>query len=189
MGWPMLRLLPWPTISSGCSPATAARTTSSTSEASRTFRVSTAAPSAAVPAGAGTHNHCPLGRNTVSPVVALHNHGGYGSRRAPGRRVDRVQSPFASKSRQLGKRQPATMDMDAAEFGAAVQGWKHLSRIEQPLRVERAFQPLLLVEIDFVEHLAHQVALLDADAMLPGQHPAKLDTGAQDIGAKGLRPL
>src|SRR4051794_23265837 len=98
----MPRLLPWPTISSGCSLARAARTACSTSHASRTLRVSTC----------------------------------------------------TSKSRQFRKRQLAAMDMDAAEFGAAVQGRKHLSRIEQALRVERAFQPLLLVEIDLVEHLA-----------------------------------
>src|SRR3954447_24845781 len=39
--WPMLRLLPWPMISSGCSLAIAARTTSSTSLASLTLSVST----------------------------------------------------------------------------------------------------------------------------------------------------
>src|ERR1043166_360708 len=100
----MPRLLPWPMISSGCSLASAARTTSSTSRASRTFRVSTS----------------------------------------------------ASKSRQFRKRQSAAMDMDPAKLGAAVQGRKHLSRVEQPLRVERAFQALLLVEIDLAEHLAHQ---------------------------------
>src|ERR1700759_5312660 len=75
----------------------------------------------------------------------------------------------------IGKRQPAAVDVDAAEFGAAVQGRKHLSRIEQPLRVEGAFQPLLLVEIDLRKHLRHQIALLDADAMLAGQHAADLD--------------
>src|SRR4051812_43537552 len=105
----MPRLPPWPMISSGCSLASAARTTCSTSLASRTFKVSTA----------------------------------------------------ASKPRQLGKRELAAVDVHAAEFGAAVQGGKHLSRVEQALRIERAFQPLLLVEIDVAEHLAHQVALLD----------------------------
>src|SRR5437879_10484213 len=42
IGWPICRLVPWPMISSGCSLAIAARTTCSTSLASRTFRVSTA---------------------------------------------------------------------------------------------------------------------------------------------------
>src|SRR3979411_1535462 len=41
IGCPINRLEPWPTISSGCSLAIAARTTCSTSLASRTFRVST----------------------------------------------------------------------------------------------------------------------------------------------------
>src|SRR5882757_2799933 len=121
-------------ISSGCSLAIAARTTCSTSLASRTFKVSTGAP--------------------------------------------------ASEPRKVGKRQSAAMDMDAAEFGAAMQRRKHFSGIEQTLRVERAFQPLLLVEVDLREHLAHQVALLDADAMFTGEHAAELDAGPQDVGAE-----
>ena len=76
-----------------------------------------------------------------------------------------------------------------AELGAAMQGRKHLSRIEQALRVEGAFQPLLLVEVDLAEHFGHQVALLDADAVLAGQDAAKLDAAAQNIGAEGLGPL
>src|SRR3981081_1014888 len=79
--------------------------------------------------------------------------------------------------------------MQAAKLSAAVQGRKYLPRIEQALRVERAFQPLLLVEIDLAEHLRHQVALLDTDAMFAGQHAAELDADPQDIGAEGLRPL
>src|SRR5258705_7322065 len=41
IGWPICRLEPWPMISSGCSLARAARTTCSTSFASRTLSVST----------------------------------------------------------------------------------------------------------------------------------------------------
>src|SRR4051795_6069779 len=89
-----------------------------------------------------------------------------------------------SKPRQFRKRQLAAVDMHAAEFGAAVQGRKHLSRVEQPLRIESAFQPLLLVEVDVAEHLAHQVALLDSHPVLAGEHPAELDASAQDIGSK-----
>src|SRR4029079_9381269 len=96
---------------------------------------------------------------------------------------------FASKSRNIRKRQLAGMDVHAAELGAAVQGRKHFSGVEQALRVEGAFQPLLLGEVDLSEHLAHQVALLDADAMLAGEHAAKLDAGAQNVGAKGLGAL
>ena len=68
------------------------------------------------------------------------------------------------------------MDMHATQFGAAVQGWKYLAGIEQALRVEGAFQPLLLVEIDLAEHFRHQVALLDADAMFAGKDAAEFDT-------------
>ena len=54
------------------------------------------------------------------------------------------------------------------------------------MRVERAFQPLLLVEVDLRKHFRHQIALLDADAVLAGQHAAELDAAAQDVGAKSL---
>ncbi len=81
------------------------------------------------------------------------------------------------------------MHVHAAEFGAAVQGRKHLAGVEQALRIEGAFQALLLVEIDLGKHFRHQVALLDADAMLAGEHAAELDAAAQDVGAESFRPL
>src|SRR3954451_12705984 len=81
------------------------------------------------------------------------------------------------------------MHMDAAEFGAAMQGRKHFSGIEQALRVEGAFQPLLLVEIDLREHLAHEIALLDPDAVLAGQNAAEFDAAAQNVGAKSFSAL
>ena len=37
--------------------------------------------------------------------------------------------------------------------------------------------------------VAHQVALLDADAVLAGQHAADLDAEPQDVGAERLGPL
>src|SRR3954462_10327810 len=94
-----------------------------------------------------------------------------------------------SKPWKVGKRELTAMDMHATEFGAAVQGRKHLSRVEQALRIERAFQPLLLVEIDIAEHLAHQIALLDPYPVLAGQHAAELHASAQDIRAEGLGAL
>ena len=66
---------------------------------------------------------------------------------------------------------------------------EHLAGIEQPVGIEGAFQPLLLGQIDLVEHLRHQVALLDAHAVLAGQHAADLDAEAQDVGAERLGPL
>src|SRR5689334_2430275 len=88
--------------------------------------------------------------------------------------------------RKVRKRHLAGVDMHAAELGAAVQGRKHFSGIEQALRVEGAFDALLLVQIDVGKHLAHQVALLDADAVLAGQDAAELDAAAQNVGAKSL---
>ena len=104
----------------------------------------------------------------------------------------RLTGAYRLKTAEFGKRQLAAMDMHAAEFGAAVQGRKHLAGIEQALRVERAFQPLLLVEIDLGEHLRHQIALLDADAVLAGQDAAELDAArrisAPKASARSISP-
>jgi hypothetical protein len=54
--------------------------------------------------------------------------------------------------------------------------------------VEGAFDAHLLIEVDLAEHLRHQVAFLDADAVLAGQHAADLDAQPQDVGAEALRP-
>ena len=91
------------------------------------------------------------------------------------------------KSRNIGKCQLAVMDVDTPEFGAAMQGGKHLARIEQTLGVERTLQPLLLGEIDVAEHFRHEVAFFDADAVFAGQHAAKLDAQPQDVRAEGFR--
>src|SRR4029453_832646 len=101
----------------------------------------------------------------------------------------RDRGPRRSKPRKLRKCELAAVDMHAAKFGAAVQGREYLAGVEEALGVERAFKPLLLVEIDLAEHFAHQVALLDADAMFAGQHAAELDADPQDVGAEGFRPL
>jgi hypothetical protein len=58
-----------------------------------------------------------------------------------------------------------------------------LGRVEEPRRIEDAFHAHLLVEIGRGVLVGHQVALLDADAMLAGQATADLDAELQDIGA------
>src|SRR3546814_15021439 len=47
----------------------------------------------------------------------------------------------------------------------------------------------LLLQVGLAEHRAHEIALLDADAMLAGQHAADLDAELQDVGAEVLRLL
>src|SRR4029079_4744831 len=76
-----------------------------------------------------------------------------------------------------------------AELRAAMQHGEHLPRIEQPRRIERALETLLMREIGFRELLAHQVALLDSDAVLAGEHTAHLHAQAQDGCSERLRPL
>src|SRR5579864_7703686 len=95
----------------------------------------------------------------------------------------------ASEPRQVGKTRLAAMNMHAAQLGAAVQLREQLAGVEQPLRIEGAFEALLLVQVNLVEHGRHEIALLDADAMLAGENTADLDAEAQNVGAEGLRPL
>src|SRR5215210_4107644 len=70
-----------------------------------------------------------------------------------------------SEARQVWEPDLPAMHVHPPEFGAAVELREHLARDEQPPRIEGAFEPLLLGEVGLVEHLAHQVALLDADAV------------------------
>src|SRR5262245_14088709 len=77
------------------------------------------------------------------------------------------------ESRDIRKRNAAGVHVHAAKLGAAVQRRKHLARIEQAPVVERAFEPLLLIEVGLREHRRHQVAFLDAHAMSTGWHPCR----------------
>src|SRR5579862_10071441 len=81
------------------------------------------------------------------------------------------------------------MDMQMAELGAAMQLGELLAGVEQPIGIEGAFDAQLLIEIRFVEHRSHEIALLDADAVLAAQNAADLDAIAHDIGAAGLGGL
>ncbi len=81
------------------------------------------------------------------------------------------------------------MDVHAAELGAAVELGEDLAGVEDLARVEGAFDPLLLVQVDLVELERHQVALFDADAVLAGQDAADLDAKLEDFGAQRLGAL
>src|SRR6185312_4303122 len=83
-------------------------------------------------------------------------------------------------------RQRAMMDMEMAELGAAMQLRERLAGIEQPVRVEGAFDAKLLVEIACAEHRRHEIALLDADAVLARENTADLDAIAHDVVAAGF---
>ncbi len=83
----------------------------------------------------------------------------------------------------------ALVHVHPAQLGAAVQLGEDLARVEDLGRVEGAFDPLLLGEVVLVEHGLHQVALLDADAMLAGEHAADLDAEPEDVGAERLGRL
>ena len=51
-----------------------------------------------------------------------------------------------------GMRQRAAMDVQPAQFGAAMQLREDLAGVEQPVGIERAFEALLMGEVGFVEH-------------------------------------
>src|SRR6185369_229263 len=93
---------------------------------------------------------------------------------------------IVSEPRDIGERDLVVVHDHAAELCAAAELGEYLARIEQVVGIERAFHAHLLVEIDLGELLAHQVALLDADAMLAGQHAADAHAEAQDVGAELL---
>ena len=79
--------------------------------------------------------------------------------------------------------------MKTTELGAAMQLRKYLTRVEQAVGIECAFQALLMRQVAFVKHRPHQVTLFDADPVLASQDAADLDTEPEDIGAKGLGTL
>src|SRR5262249_42299683 len=96
---------------------------------------------------------------------------------------------LASEPRQLGMAERAAMDMDAPQFGAAVELREDLAGIEEAVGVEGAFQALLLRQIDLIEHRAHEITLLDAHSVLAGPPPADLDAELQNVGAERLGAL
>src|SRR6202041_2819416 len=83
----------------------------------------------------------------------------------------------------------AAMHLHPAEFYATTRRWKHFARIEEFLRVKRAFESLLLSEVDVGELIPHQIPLLDAHAVLPTEHSAKFNTGRQGILSECFRLL
>src|SRR5579863_6635339 len=93
------------------------------------------------------------------------------------------------KPRQVGERQFPGMDVQPAQFGAAMQLREDLAGVQQPFGIEGAFEALLMGKIVLVEHRAHQIALLDADPVLASQHPADFDAQPQDVGAEGFGAL
>src|SRR5438874_2486873 len=81
------------------------------------------------------------------------------------------------------------MHVQAAELGAAVQSGKYFPGIEQASVIEGAFEALLLIEVGLGKHRRHQVALLDADAVLAGEHAANLNAELEDRGSELLGAL
>src|SRR5580704_13406517 len=83
--------------------------------------------------------------------------------------------PIASKTRQIREGEPTGMDMKTAELGAAMQLRKDLARVQQAIRIESAFEALLVRQVALVEHCSHEVALFDADPVLTRQHSTDFD--------------
>src|SRR5712664_1647349 len=90
------------------------------------------------------------------------------------------------EARDFRKSRLAAAYSRAAELHTAAGRGKHLAGIEEFLRIERAFEALLLDQINIAELVLHEVPLLDANAVLPGEHPAEFDTGLEDVGPESL---
>src|SRR5690349_3859989 len=103
--------------------------------------------------------------SSVTPPSKAHSTACRSSSREPGL----IVSAIVSEPRNVRERNLVVVHHDAAELGTATQLWKDLAGIEQMIGIERALHAHLLVEIDLGELLAHQVALLDADAVLTRQ--------------------
>ena len=78
------------------------------------------------------------------------------------------------------------MHVHPAQFCAAAKLREHLAWIEQAVWVEGALESLLLIQVSLTELYLHQIALLDADAVLAREYAANLDAVAEDVGSKGL---
>src|SRR6185503_13183968 len=120
--------------------------------------------------------------SSVTPSLSAHSTACRNSSASRGVIVPAI----VSEPRDLGERNLVVVHDHAAELGAAAELGEDLAGIEQMIGIERALHAHLLVEIDLRELLAHQVALLDADAMLAGQHAADPNAEPQDVGAELL---
>ena len=78
------------------------------------------------------------------------------------------------------------MDMHPPHLGAAMKFGEYLAGIQQALGVEGAFELLLAFQVGRAELIFHQVALLHAHPMLPGQNAADIDAKAQYIRPERL---
>ena len=72
------------------------------------------------------------------------------------------------------------------ELTAPTAPREDLVGVGETRRVERVPQPGLRVEVVGHEDERHRVALLQADAVLAGQHAPGVDARAEDLVARGL---
>src|SRR5262245_58560126 len=84
------------------------------------------------------------------------------------------------ESRQMREAFRARVHVLAPPLGAAAQRRIDLARVEAHLGIERVFHAVLDLEVRRVELVRHEVALLEADTVLAGQHAADVDAELQD---------
>jgi len=94
-----------------------------------------------------------------------------------------------SKPRQLREFRLAPVHMHPPALGAAVQPGEHLAGVQQAVGVKGALDLLLAQQVGLAELVFHQVAVLDADAVLTGQHAADIDAQTQNVRAERLGAL
>ena len=94
-------------------------------------------------------------------------------------RVDRADGGGELVERVVHRDPCAVGDGVHVAAGGGIR--QHLVRIRDQLRIERHPQRLLRGQVDLGEHQRHQVTLLEADAVLAGQHPADRHRERDDL--------
>ena len=86
--------------------------------------------------------------------------------------------------RQVREALRARVHVLAPLLGAAAQRRIDLAGIEAHVGIERVLHAMLDLEVRRVELIRHEIALLDADAVLARQHAADVDAELQDLEAE-----
>src|SRR6476646_5233643 len=111
--------------------------------------------------------------------------------RAPSPPAEFWHAPLRRPDRRSRARWPAHGSRGVGSRSLALPPFerKDLGGVEQPIWIEHALHPHLLRNVGGGELHAHQLALLDADAMLSGEAAAELDAKLEDLSAAHLCAL
>ena len=110
-------------------------------------------------------------------------------RGAPPRARARTRARRRAHVGEHGRLRSSTRPAPLVPRGLAAVERKDLGRVQQPLGVEHRLDAHLHGEVGLGELDAHEVALLDADAVLAGEAAARGHAQLEDLVARLLGPL